>query len=208
MTLTFYTIVNIIFFFLLLVDFVAISRNNGYAISTPTSQQYRGDGIAARGPSYNIPVIRVDGNDTFAVYNATSYARKICLEESRPVLIEAMTYRIGHHSTSDDSSVYRSVDEVRFFHQKDHPILRLRKFLENQKWWDEDQEKAWKEESKKEVMQAFLRAEKKRKPNVIEMFKDVYDEMPLNLQKQHQDLVTHLKEYKKHYPIDQHQDIE
>ena len=78
----------------------------------------------------------------------TKEARKIALEESRPVLIEAMTYRIGHHSTSDDSSVYRSVDEVRFFHQKDHPILRLRMYLENRNWWNEEKEKEWREESK------------------------------------------------------------
>ena len=89
-------------------------RNNGYAISTPTSQQYRGDGIASRGPGYGMPTIRVDGNDILAIYNATRAARQLCLEQQRPVLIEAMTYRVGHHSTSDDSSAYRSVDEVIF----------------------------------------------------------------------------------------------
>ena len=50
-------------------------RNNGYAISTPTDEQYRGDGIAARGPGYGMTTIRVDGNDVFAVYNATKAAR-------------------------------------------------------------------------------------------------------------------------------------
>lgn len=69
------------------------SRNNGYAISTPTSEQYRGDGVAARGPAYGIATIRVDGNDVFAVYNATKAARHITVTENRPVLIEAMTYR-------------------------------------------------------------------------------------------------------------------
>lgn len=68
-------------------------RNNGYAISTPTSDQYRGDGIAARGPSYGIDSIRVDGNDVFAVYNATSKAKEHALKFNKPVLIEAMTYR-------------------------------------------------------------------------------------------------------------------
>ena len=59
------------------------SRNNGYAISTPAAEQYRGDGIAVRGPSYGIATIRVDGNDVFAVYNATKKAREICERESR-----------------------------------------------------------------------------------------------------------------------------
>jgi 2-oxoisovalerate dehydrogenase E1 component alpha subunit len=51
-----------------------------------------------------MPCIRVDGNDLAAVYAATSEARRLALEESRPVLVEAMTYRVGHHSTSDDST--------------------------------------------------------------------------------------------------------
>ena len=69
-------------------------------------------GIAVRGPAYGMTTIRVDGNDVLAVYNATVAAREIAANENKPVLIEAMTYRIGHHSTSDDSSAYRSVDEV------------------------------------------------------------------------------------------------
>jgi 2-oxoisovalerate dehydrogenase E1 component alpha subunit len=68
-------------------------RNNGYAISTPTSEQYRGDGIVSRGPGYGIESVRVDGNDMLAVYNVTKLAREFCLKENRPFLIEAMTYR-------------------------------------------------------------------------------------------------------------------
>ena len=67
-----------------------------------------GSGVIILYPVY----IRVDGNDVLAVYNATRAAREIAASENKPVLIEAMTYRIGHHSTSDDSSAYRSVDEV------------------------------------------------------------------------------------------------
>jgi 2-oxoisovalerate dehydrogenase E1 component alpha subunit len=55
--------------------------------------------------------IRVDGNDVLAVYNVVKEARKRAIEKSTPVLIEALTYRIGHHSTSDDSSAYRSKNE-------------------------------------------------------------------------------------------------
>ena len=51
--------------------FLSFSRNNGYAISTPVNEQYRGDGIAVRGPAFGMDTIRVDGNDVFAVYNAT-----------------------------------------------------------------------------------------------------------------------------------------
>lgn len=59
--------------------------------------------------------------------------------------------RIGHHSTSDDSSVYRSVDEVNYWDKQDHPISRLRQYLENRGWWDSEQEKAWRKQSRKKV---------------------------------------------------------
>uniref|UniRef100_A0A8D0HG67 2-oxoisovalerate dehydrogenase subunit alpha n=1 Tax=Sphenodon punctatus TaxID=8508 RepID=A0A8D0HG67_SPHPU len=129
-------------------------RNNGYAISTPTSEQYRGDGIAARGPGYGILSIRVDGNDVFAVYNATKEARRRAVAENQPFLIEAMTYRIGHHSTSDDSSAYRSVDEVNYWDKQDHPISRLRHYMLSRGWWDEEQEKTWRKQSRKRVSPA------------------------------------------------------
>lgn len=103
-----------------------------------------------------IPSIRVDGNDILAVFNATAAARTVAVEENRPVLIEAMTYRIGHHSTSDDSSAYRSVDEVRNWDQKDHPIARLRKYMTRRSWWNDEAEKTWKDDAKKKVMTALM----------------------------------------------------
>uniref|UniRef100_A0A8B9Y1Z3 2-oxoisovalerate dehydrogenase subunit alpha n=2 Tax=Bos TaxID=9903 RepID=A0A8B9Y1Z3_BOSMU len=177
-------------------------RNNGYAISTPTSEQYRGDGIAARGPGYGILSIRVDGNDVFAVYNATKEARRRAVAENQPFLIEAMTYRIGHHSTSDDSSAYRSVDEVNYWDKQDHPISRLRHHLQSRGWWDDEQEKAWRKQSRKKVMEAFEQAERKLKPNPNLIFSDVYQEMPAQLRKQQESLARHLQTYGEHYPLD------
>lgn len=83
---------------------VFFCRNNGYAISTPVTEQLKGDGVVCRGPAYGMASVRVDGNDALAVFHATKVARELALEESRPVLVEAMTYREGHHSTSDDST--------------------------------------------------------------------------------------------------------
>jgi len=179
-------------------------RNNGYAISTPVEDQYRGDGIAVRGPAYGMPTIRVDGNDVFAVYNATLAAKDICLRENRPVLVEAMTYRIGHHSTSDDSSAYRSVDEVRYWDQKDHPITRFAAYLIKRGLWDEAKEKEWKEISRKEVMTAFSNAEKKLKPKISEMFTDVYHDVPSHLKDQQAQMESHLKTYGGEYPMDKY----
>lgn len=104
-------------------------RNNGFAISTPTIDQFRGDGIASRGAGYGIPIMRVDGNDFLAVHEATRKAREYILKENRPVLIEAMSYRQGHHSTSDDSTRYREVAEIKHWKETCDPIDRTRNYL-------------------------------------------------------------------------------
>ncbi|XP_077645303.1 2-oxoisovalerate dehydrogenase subunit alpha, mitochondrial isoform X2 [Lonchura striata] len=180
---------------------VFFCRNNGYAISTPTAEQYRGDGIAARGPGYGLPSVRVDGNDVFAVFNATREARRRAVAENRPFLIEAMTYRIGHHSTSDDSSAYRSVDEVNYWDKQDHPISRLRLFLQRRAWWDERQEQQWRQSSRKMVLEAFEQAEREPKPPPRFLFSDVYREMPPRLRRQRDELERHLQTYGEHYPL-------
>lgn len=77
-----------------------IARNNGFAISTPSTEQYNGDGIASRGPGYGIDTIRVDGNDILAVISAVREGRRRCLEQGRAVLIEAMSYRSVNHSST------------------------------------------------------------------------------------------------------------
>ncbi|KAB7506691.1 2-oxoisovalerate dehydrogenase subunit alpha, mitochondrial [Armadillidium nasatum] len=178
-----------------------LDRNNGYAISTPTHEQYRGDGVASRGPAYGISSIRVDGNDVFAVYNVTKAARELSVSENIPILIEAMTYRIGHHSTSDDSSAYRSVDEVQYWDSTQHPIARLRSYLVSKQYWDDDKEKKWKEDCKRQVMQSFAKAEKKVKPNWRELFYDVYHTMPNHIKNQLKYMEEHVKEYEEHYPV-------
>ena len=108
---------------------------------------------------------------------------------------------IGHHSTSDDSTAYRSVDEVKYWHQQDHPIGRLRKYMEQKGWWNDKLETEWKDETKRSVMKAFVSAEQKIEPNIREMFNDVYDEWPDNLKEQYEELMEHLKLYGEHYPL-------
>jgi 2-oxoisovalerate dehydrogenase E1 component alpha subunit len=152
---------------------VFICRNNGYAISTPTLEQYRGDGIASRGLGYGIDTIRVDGNDIWAVREVTKRARELALKDGgRPVLIEAMSYRISHHSTSDDSFAYRARVEVEDWKRRDNPITRLRKYLEKKGLWDEDKEKDARARLRKDVLQAFNDAEKEKKPPLRSMFED------------------------------------
>lgn len=96
--------------------------------------------LVVRGLGYGIESIRVDGNDVLATHEVTSYARRVCIEENRPLLIEAMTYRIGHHSTSDDSSKYRSIEEVETWVKTNTPIKRLKGFLVRKELWSEEAE--------------------------------------------------------------------
>jgi 2-oxoisovalerate dehydrogenase E1 component subunit alpha len=176
-------------------------RNNGYAISTPTRDQYAGDGIAARGPSYAINTIRVDGNDIFAVHAATKAARAYATREQKPVLIEAMSYRMGHHSTSDDASRYRGKDQPQEW-DKHSPILRLNRYLQKKGWWDEGRDKKLIKGARKAVMASLKKAEGEKKPAIEELFTDVYDEVPLHLQQQRDELKKHLEKHEAEYGVD------
>ncbi|CAG9132579.1 unnamed protein product [Plutella xylostella] len=184
---------------------VFLCRNNGYAISTPSSEQYRGDGIAARGPALGITTLRVDGTDTLAVYNAVKKARAFALENNKPVLVEAMNYRVGHHSTSDDSTAYRSVEEIEKWTKDESPIQKLKLYLERKGLWSDEEDKAWLKESRDNVVKTMQDAEKKQKPHWKEMLEEVYHDMPPRLQKQMQQMEQHLKKYKEHYPLNQYQ---
>ncbi|XP_071445239.1 2-oxoisovalerate dehydrogenase subunit alpha, mitochondrial [Hetaerina americana] len=179
-------------------------RNNGYAISTPSKEQYCGDAIGGRGPAYGIPTIRVDGNDVLAVYNATEAARSLSLKDGGgPVLIEAMTYRLGHHSTSDDSTAYRPAEEIQNWESPSwgHPIARMNQYLVGKGLWDEAMEEKWRKDAKQQIIQALLAGEKVTKLDWKEMFTDVYHDLPVDLQKQMESMEDHLKKYGEHYPL-------
>ncbi|KAH8601487.1 2-oxoisovalerate dehydrogenase-like protein subunit alpha [Bisporella sp. PMI_857] len=181
---------------------IFICRNNGYAISTPTLEQYRGDGIASRGTGYGIDTLRVDGNDIWAVREATQRARNLALTgNGRPVLLEAMSYRISHHSTSDDSFAYRARVEVEDWKRRDNPITRLRKYLEKKGIWDEGKEKEARARLRKEVLSAFSEAEKEKKPPMRSLFEDVYEEMTPEVKKQMGELKDIIERYPDEYDV-------
>lgn len=106
---------------------VLFCQNNGWAISVPAREQYVAP-IAARAAGYGIPGVRVDGNDVLAVYAVTKQAVELAHGGGGPTLIEAITYRIGAHSTADDATRYREEAEVDAWRARD-PIARYRTFL-------------------------------------------------------------------------------
>ena len=178
---------------------IFLCRNNGYAISTPSCEQFAADGIAPRAFGYHMQSIRVDGNDVIAVYEATLAARKIAVETNQPVLIEAMTYRLAAHSSSDDPSGYRSKKEEAIWRDKD-PILRMRNWLEAQGWWSEEEEKATGDQLRREVLESMKRAEKLAPPALDTLISDVYDTPTPLLTQQLEDVKQHIRKYPHAYP--------
>ncbi|MDC8803714.1 thiamine pyrophosphate-dependent dehydrogenase E1 component subunit alpha [Halomonas pacifica] len=174
-------------------------RNNGYAISTPSVEQFAADGVAPRAFGYKMHVIRVDGNDVLAVYAATREARRIAVEHNQPVLIEAMTYRLAAHSSSDDPSGYRSKKEEALWREKD-PVNRMRLWMLAQEWWSDDEEKTLQEQLRREVLETMKRAEKRPPPPLASLVEDVYAEVPARLQEQLDALEAHVRRHPEAYP--------
>ncbi|MDR5898337.1 thiamine pyrophosphate-dependent dehydrogenase E1 component subunit alpha [Halomonas vilamensis] len=181
------------------VPVIFFCRNNGYAISTPANEQFAADGIAPRAFGYHMHVIRVDGNDVLAVYEATHQARKIAVEKNQPVLIEAMTYRLAAHSSSDDPSGYRAKSEEETWRLKD-PILRMQKWLSHKEWWSDDEEAETQERLRREVLETMKRAEKRPSPALDTLISDVYADITPALQHQFDALKQHIRRYPEAYP--------
>lgn len=181
-------------------------RNNGYAISTSTVDQYKSDGIAPRGLAFGMPAIRIDGNDVLAVVSATREARRIALEEGTPVLIEAMSYRCGAHSTSDDDTKYRNPiapedgwDDERAYWEARSPIIRFGRYLHAKGWFNTQQEDHLRKEARKLAISTLNTAEAAPRPEVRTMFSDVLDELPWMLKEQQADVRDHVRMYPEHY---------
>ena len=107
---------------------VFIIQNNQYAISVPLRMQTRAETLAGKAGGFGLPGLQVDGNDFFALSTVALAARQHALEKG-PVLVEALTYRRGAHTTSDDPSKYRSAEEEKAWETRD-PLRRLRLYLE------------------------------------------------------------------------------
>jgi pyruvate dehydrogenase E1 component alpha subunit len=111
-------------------------QNNQWAISVPVSRQLAGPSIAHRAVAYGIPGIRVDGNDVLACYAVMSEAAARARSGGGPTLIEAITYRMGPHTTSDDPTRYRPDDELEYWRARD-PVMRYRAYLDSAGVWTE-----------------------------------------------------------------------
>lgn len=186
-------------------------RNNMYAISTPIEDQYKGDGIAIRGLGYGIKTIRIDGNDVLAIWNAVKMARKTIIEEKRPVLIESMSYRLGDHSTSDLSKLYRNEEVMKqwdeYLKQLGNPIKRFENFLLNKGWIEKDHLSKIEEIALLEARNSLKEALSKKKGSIDSMFEDTWDNIPNILKEQRKSMHDHLTRYGEKYSLDKYQSV-
>ncbi|MDW8287383.1 MAG: dehydrogenase E1 component subunit alpha/beta, partial [Flammeovirgaceae bacterium] len=153
---------------------IFLIENNGYGLSTPVNEQFVCKNLTDKGIGYGMEAEQIDGNDFLTVYQTIVKWRKSLIEQPRPVLIEAITFRMrGHEEASGTAYVPQELFEI--WAKKD-PILRFEKFLiENNYLSEKDQEeikKSLKEEINRAVEIAF--AEKPPIPNTEEELNDVY----------------------------------
>ncbi len=165
------------------VPVIFIIQNNQYGISTPVKLQTASDSLAVKSVAYGVKGIQVDGNDFFAMYRALQESIKVCRSGEGPVLIEAVTYRKGAHTTSDDPTKYRSKEEEDSWELKD-PLKRLKSYLEKKTLWDDEQEQRHIDQFKLEVDRQFVEAENHGEYPKEDVFIHHYDQMPDDLQEQ------------------------
>ncbi|WIV13392.1 pyruvate dehydrogenase (acetyl-transferring) E1 component subunit alpha [Proteiniborus sp. MB09-C3] len=172
---------------------VFLIQNNQWAISVPRSVQTKSKTLAQKALAYGIPGIQVDGNDVLAVYAATKEAVERARNGEGPTIIEAVTYRLGPHTTSDDPTIYRDVSEVTEWEKKD-PIDRFKKYLIDKGLWSEDKDKSKYEEYENYVGETFKKVEGSGFVPLEDIFKYTYAEMTPNLIEQYEEYKKHIGE--------------
>ena len=164
---------------------VFLCQNNGWAISCPVEGQTASDGFAIKAEAYGMPGVTVDGNDLFAVRKSVQEAVARARAGDGPTLIEARTFRMGGHSTSDDPTRYVPAAEIAKWRARD-PIARFEKHLEAAGLWTSEQRAALEKELRAEISQAARDAQAVGPPPLETIFSDVYQEVPAHIRTQGQ----------------------
>jgi len=152
---------------------VLLCENNGFAISMPRDQQTAAARLADKAVGYGMPGVQVDGNDLFAVLQATREAVERARAGGGPSFIEAVTFRIGPHTTTDDAGRYRSDASVEEWRRRD-PLDRVRAHLENHGSWSEEWEAEIEAVAAAEIEAAVGRAEGLESFSADAMFDRMY----------------------------------
>jgi pyruvate dehydrogenase E1 component alpha subunit/2-oxoisovalerate dehydrogenase E1 component alpha subunit len=166
---------------------VFICQNNQWAISTPIALQTAAQTLALKGLSYGLPAMRVDGNDVFACYAAIKEAVDRARAGAGPSFIEALTYRLGAHSSSDDPSRYRDEAEPETWRRKD-PLTRFKTWLLANDVITADDEAAAVADLDREIRESIALEEAAGPPGLSTMIDDVFTTPTWNLHEQLADL--------------------
>ncbi len=166
---------------------VFVCQNNQWAISTPIALQTAAQTLALKGLSYGLPAVRVDGNDVFACYTAIKEAVDRARAGAGPSFIEALTYRLGAHSSSDDPTRYRDEAEPETWRRKD-PLTRFKTWIVGNGIFSADEEAAAVAEIDREIREAIALEEAAGPPALDTMIEDVFTAPTWNLQEQLADL--------------------
>jgi 2-oxoisovalerate dehydrogenase E1 component alpha subunit len=162
---------------------VFLCQNNQWAISCPSEKQTASESYAIKAKAYGMPGVLVDGNDLLAVHGAVRDAVERARRGDGPTLIEAKTFRMGGHSTSDDPTRYVPKELVAEWEQKD-PVARFERFLAKRKLWNEDLRESFYSEAMREIDAAAKIAQATPRPGLETIFSDVYAEIPSHLRAQ------------------------
>jgi pyruvate dehydrogenase E1 component alpha subunit len=162
---------------------VFLCQNNGWAISCPAEKQTASESYAIKAKAYGMPGVRVDGNDLLAVRQTVLEAADRARSGQGPTLIEAVTYRMGGHSTSDDPSKYVPKETLAEWEKRD-PVARFERFLSRRKLWSEPLREKLVAEATAEVGAAAQEAQGTGRPGLETIFTDVYATIPTHLRKQ------------------------
>jgi pyruvate dehydrogenase E1 component alpha subunit len=165
---------------------VCVVVNNRWAISVPVSAQTAAQTLAQKAIAAGIPGVQVDGNDVLMVRETVSEALERARRGGGPSVIEALTYRLSDHTTSDDATRYRSAAEVEAA-QRIEPIGRMRAFLEAQGLWSEAAEQSLRRECGEAVDAAVKQYLATPKQSTDSMFDYLYAQLPPRLRAQRED---------------------
>jgi pyruvate dehydrogenase E1 component alpha subunit len=166
---------------------IFVLQNNGWAISTPASKQTAAESLAARAAGYGMAGEQVDGNDLFAVLEATRRAVDRARAGEGPTLIEALTFRLGPHNTTDDETRYVDPDVFAGWKERD-PLLRLRAYLEARGILGDGVEDGIREEVAAEIATAVESMEAQSTTSAAQLFEHVYAEPTPRLRRQQREL--------------------
>ena len=175
------------------VPMIVIIQNNQWAISTPRAKATKALTLAQKAIAYGIPGIQVDGNDVLAMYVAIKEAVEWAKSGKGPVLIEAITYRIGPHTTSDNPKIYRSDEEVAAWQEKD-PLKRFKQYLMNKKLITEDSDTALNETYNQLILDTFKKVENSGLVPLEDIFKYTYDVLTPQIKEQYDALKASIEE--------------